>query len=288
MKAPSSISYQEALNRASSFLHKHNKDQSIGKWLMWDLYDLDLTQWLRVKNTPMPDNDLKNYQAAIRRVALEDYPWQYISGRAWFYGLALQVSPNTLIPRQETEDLVTLALEFLEQSVHKKVLDIGTGTGAIALAIKSQMPKAEVVASDISAEALAVAKENAKSLDLAVDFVLGDSLEPIGDQSFDLIVSNPPYIGSAETAEMGSDVLKYEPHLALFADNQGYGFYDHLLADLGRHLNPGGLFIGEMGYQQAQNLEASFFKAYPDHHVYTCKDYTGHKRFILMQDKGGH
>lgn len=159
---------------------------------------------------------------------LRKEPIQYILGQADFFGLKLKVNPSVLIPRQETEELVDWIIKNTPNQSNIKLLDIGTGSGCIPIALKKHLPKVEVWALDVSSDALTVAKENAKKLDCMVHFRKIDILNTnkwdfLPD--FDVIVSNPPYIASTERHVMPDWVLKYEPHIALFSENDPLLFY---------------------------------------------------------------
>ena len=177
-------------------------------------------------------------------------PLAYITGQQEFFGLRLKVDPRVLIPRPDTETLVDWALEILQQLPGAPaVVDLGTGRGAIALAIKHRHPAAAVQAVELSAAALAVAQDNAQRLGLALRFHLGDWWQPLADQRFDLIVSNPPYIA-------GSDphlpALRFEPLEALTPGGDGMKALLTLIDGAPDHLCPGGWLLLEHGYDQAE------------------------------------
>ena len=173
-------------------------------------------------------------------------PIQYITGIAWFMGMKLLVNPSVLIPRPETEELVDYAIKKLEsrKRTNPKILDVGTGSGCIAMAIKKYFPQSDVFGLDISSEALQVARENSKRLDLEVNWMQGDILSdnPFSSGSkFDVIISNPPYITKAEQHLMDTSVLKYEPDVALFTGNDDpLIFYNAIINVAKRHLANGG------------------------------------------------
>lgn len=186
-------------------------------------------------------------QKALRRLANKE-PWQYVIGKEWFYDLELQVNEHTLIPRPETEELVYRILQQLGGG-EKKVLDIGTGTGCIALALKSKRTSWSVSACDVSASALDVARKNAFSNQLEVDFFQEDILNPqhSDEPSWDVIVSNPPYIPMREKELMSSHVLDYEPHSALFVeDDDPLIFYRKIGEYALQNLKPSGWLFFEL------------------------------------------
>ncbi len=193
---------------------------------------------------------------------LRGTPIQHIIGYAWFDGLRIKVTPNTLIPRPETECLVEEAVSLLSrQNKGKTVLDLGTGSGCIAIAIKRRMPAAEVDASDICANALKVAAENARNHLTSIGFVCDDMLSPRRDKyhkhGYDLIVSNPPYIPQWEKALMHKNVLEHEPGGALFVpDHDPLLYYRAILTLAGDLLRPEGAVIMEIHEHKAQEMKA--------------------------------
>lgn len=186
----------------------------------------------------------------------ENEPLQYLLGTANFMGLDLQVTPAVLIPRFDTERLVEQALKLLEPVRQPIVLDICTGSGAIALAISHYRRDAVVWGGDLSAAALAVAVENNQRCGTQVQFRQGNLLEPFADLAgqVDLLTSNPPYITTAEMAELPDDVLQ-EPRLALWGGRDGLYFYRKLAAAARTMLRSGGWIILEVGYQQGQAVQ---------------------------------
>jgi release factor glutamine methyltransferase len=179
-------------------------------------------------------------------------PLAYLTGRKAFYNLDLQVDARVLDPRADTETLVDWALERVQELTSPTVLDLGTGSGAVALAIAHQCPQAQVSASDISADALAVAQANAQRLGLPVQFALGEWLQPWAGQRFDLIVSNPPYVAEADPHWPG---LRHEPRLALAAGPDGLDALRWLVAHAADHLTPGGWLLLEHGHDQADAVQ---------------------------------
>jgi release factor glutamine methyltransferase len=191
-------------------------------------------------------------QTLERRLAGE--PMAYIRGTQEFWSLELVVSPATLVPRPETERLVELALTEMPRRWDRPVLDLGTGSGAVALAIASERPLADVVAVDVSAEALAVARLNARQLAIGnVTFVAGDWTAPVAERRFPLIVSNPPYVRDDDPA---LDALAAEPALALRAGSDGLAAIRRLAAECVAIIEDGGVLIVEHGYDQREAVAA--------------------------------
>jgi len=175
-------------------------------------------------------------------------PVSYITGWREFYGVALRVTPDVLIPRPETELLVELALERIPQG-SARVLELGTGSGAIAVALAKERPRLKIVATDISEAALAVARRNAREHGAAIDFVRSDWFEALGPQGFDLIVSNPPYVAAGD-AHLEQGDLRFEPRLALVGGEDGLDCIRKIAAGARNRFQSGGWLLLEHGYDQ--------------------------------------
>jgi release factor glutamine methyltransferase len=178
-------------------------------------------------------------------------PVSYIIGRREFYGLTLHVTSDVLIPRPETERLVELALERLPAGRSARVLELGTGSGAIALALAALRPGLKIVATDVSRKALAVARRNARERGVEIDFVQGDWFESIGPAPFDLIVSNPPYVAAAD-AHLEQGDVRFEPRLALVGGVDGLDCIRVIAARARERLQVGGWLLLEHGYDQME------------------------------------
>jgi release factor glutamine methyltransferase len=193
-------------------------------------------------------------------------PIQYIVGEAEFYGLPFRVTPAVLIPRPETEHSVEKIIALCRELEQPRIVDVGTGSGAIAVALAHELPQSHVTATDISAEALAIAKQNAKRNGVAerVRFLQGDLLTPVSGESFEVVASNPPYVSSGDRASMDVEVREYEPETALFAGADGLAIYRRLIPQATEALVPGGHLVLEIGYDQrdaiSQLLAASGFE----------------------------
>jgi len=180
-------------------------------------------------------------------------PVQYIEGKAYFMGLAFNVDKRVLIPRQDTETLCEEALNFLKPIRNPAVLDMCTGSGALAVSIAALMPGSSVTAVDISADALEVAKSNAEMNRVKVEFVLSDGFTALDGRKFDLIVCNPPYLTDEDMNELQREVRR-EPELALRAGEDGLMFYRRFAKEAPEHLLPGGAIMFEVGMGQAQDV----------------------------------
>ena len=209
-------------------------------------------------------------------------PAQYIIGHAEFFGMQLKVDERVLIPRPETEELVELILAE-NPNGNLKVLDIGTGSGVIALSLAKNRADWSVTAADISQDALDLASENAKSLDLEITFIKSDCFSEISAK-YDIIVSNPPYISRSDESEVGLNVLHYEPHLALFADEDGLAIYRKIAEEAKDYLTGGGKIYLEIGYKQGFSVPTLFKENLPDKRVRTLKDQFGQDRMVVIDD----
>ena len=210
-------------------------------------------------------------------------PAQYIIGHADFYGMQLKVDERVLIPRPETEELVEIILDENHEE-NLSVLDIGTGSGAIALALAKARPDWSVTAADISQEALELASENAKNQNLQIFLKKSDCFTEISEK-YDIIVSNPPYISREDESEVGLNVLYSEPHLALFADEDGLAIYRRIAEDAKEYLKDGGKIYLEIGYKQGQSVPELFRKHFPEKRVRTLKDQFGQDRMVVVDDE---
>ncbi len=225
--------------------------------------------------------ELADYQVLLTRRATGE-PIAHLTGWREFWSLQLAVTANTLIPRPETERLVELALEKIPDTARWNIADLGTGSGAIALAIASERPDCQLLATDQSEAALTVAKENTKRLGLEnIEFRLGDWLTPLKEQEFELIISNPPYIPEADPHLQQGDV-RFEPRSALTSGKQGLDAIETIARESRIHLNPEGWLLIEHGYDQGPEAR-SILESLSYHHVTTGKDLQGQDRLVLGQ-----
>jgi release factor glutamine methyltransferase len=228
----------------------------------------------------------QQYRELIRR-RLEGCPVAYLVGRKEFYGLELKVSPAVLIPRPDSEHVVIECLKLAKPMDKPRILDIGAGSGNLAIAIAKHHPTAEVSAIDKSADALAIARENAATHGVErIRFLQGDLFAPLepGEQ-FDFIVSNPPYIADEDMAKLPIGVRQYEPHDALKGGPGGFVVFDRLIADARARLLPGGQLIIEIGSPQETPARAKL-AAIPEFALAaTIFDFSGHPRVLRAQKK---
>ena len=189
-----------------------------------------------------------------RRCAGE--PIQYIIGETEFYGLPFHVTRDVLIPRPETEHLVEKVLSLAVRFPATRIVDVGTGSGAIAVTLAHKLPQARITAVDLSARALAVAEGNAKRNGVDLRFLEGDLLAPVAEERFDIVVSNPPYVAATDRDTLSVEVREYEPALALFAGDDGLEIYRRLIPAAFAVLVPGGFLLLEIGFGQSPIIAA--------------------------------
>lgn len=207
--------------------------------------------WLTTHPDQAADSEAAAKFRSLVALRASGHPVAYLVGVKEFYGLPLRVTPDVLIPRPETEELVEAALERLPQGETRRVLDLGTGSGCIAIAIARQRPAAQVTAVDSSSPALALARENAAALGVEVAFLQSDWFAALGGRRFDLIVANPPYV-AADDPHLRQGDLRFEPRPALAAGADGLADLRRIVGAAPKHLRLGGWLLLEHGYDQAE------------------------------------
>lgn len=242
--------------------------------------------WLFANGGSAVDEAAAARFSALLQSRRDGQPIAYLIGQRGFWTLDLAVDANVLIPRADTELLVELALECIAADVDCTIADLGTGSGAIALALASERPRARVLASDISAGALDVARTNAARLDIGnVEFVQGDWYEALGDRSFDVIVSNPPYIAAGDEHLQRGD-LRFEPSIALASGRDGLDALRRIIAGAPQHLRKSGWLLLEHGFDQGGAVRALLDDARFTQ-IATMRDLSGHERVSRAQWSGG-
>lgn len=254
------------------------------------LYMLELTNkeahnlYMEFEEEMQPELE-EVYEAGIQRL-LTGVPLGHVLGFEWFYGYRFTVNEDVLIPRPETEELVANILaaydEHFSSQNNVTAVDIGTGSGAIAISLKKEEPNLHMMATDISEQAVAVAKKNADDHAAIVNFMMGDMLQPLieRDLKVDILISNPPYIPREE--EMEHSVVDYEPHVALFGGEDGLKFYRIIFENASKVLKERAMMAFEMGYNQKEALSAEARKYFPDARIEVLKDMSGKNRMLFV------
>ena len=230
------------------------------------------------------ESELTNQQQEALEEALkkrkQHIPLAYIIGDAEFYGLKFTVSENVLIPRPETEEVVSEALKYINSN--SKVLDIGTGSGAIAVTV-AKKKGAKVAAVDISEKALEIARENAKNNQVNVEFMQSDVFSSLKHKKFDVIISNPPYISESEYETLMPEVKNFEPKIALVAEDEGMSIYKQIINEAPEHLEKNGVIVFEIGYNQGKEIQKLLEKDFKE--IKILKDLQGNDRIALARLK---
>lgn len=228
-------------------------------------------------------------QVAIIKAArklVENMPLQYVTGEAYFCGLTLNVSRFALIPRPETEEMTMMVVDLLKSKPPRRIIDIGTGSGCIAITLKKQFADSQTYAIDISKNALRLAQINAEKNNSKVEFICGDILDMSSlpeMQAFDLIISNPPYVRNSEKIEMKPNVLNFEPHKALFVpDKAPLKFYRAIGHFARQNLAPGGMLVFEVNENLGQETSA-LLRSQGFVNTEVRRDFRGKERFVVAQ-----
>ena len=270
-------SYSDVLQQAQNDAEIYGVEHASVEWLFFELLDWRRNDFIMKKDAAMPEHEVAQFKRGMKRL-LQGEPVQYILGYQYFYGEQFKVSPSCLIPRPETEEVM---LHFVKQlRPYARVVDIGTGSGNLPIMIKHLAPSTEVFATDISSEALQVARANAAEHKVNVEFLEGNTLEPLIEQGIkvDGLISNPPYISEDELEVMGESVRRYEPQLALFAEERGLAIYHKILKELPQVLNPEAVVTFEIGYLQGERITQLIHALYPWLNVEVVQDINGNER----------
>lgn len=275
------MNYVETISQLEKQLQEIGEDPENLTYVFRELKGWSLLDFILHQNKEVTESDQKILESIMAQLEDHRSP-QYITGKAYFRDLELAVDERVLIPRPETEELVDLVLKE-NSKADLRVLDIGTGSGAIAISLKSARPDWQVTASDISQGALQLAEENSKLNQVSLDFVESDVFGQITG-TFDVIISNPPYIAYGDRDEVGMNVLASEPHLALFADEDGFAIYRQIIEGAGEHLSENGKLYFEIGYKQGDGLRALLSKHFPQKRVRVLEDIFGKDRKVVMDN----
>lgn len=279
------MTYQAFLNKQMKRAESLGKEREAIKILVLELSGLDGAEFFLKLNQELGADEEKRYIAAIDKYLIDGIPVQHILGYSYFYGYKMIVNKEVLIPRPETEELVGYVLQKYDDVFDGEkvdVVDVGTGSGAMAVTLVKEEPNMKMYATDISETALEVAKENAKNNEAEVTFYLGDMLEPLIERNlkFDILVSNPPYIPEDEYVE--SIVKDNEPHVALFGGVDGMYFYDIILSNASKILKEKNIIAFEHSYNKGEQMIALSKKYFPQGKVELIKDLNGKDRFTII------
>ncbi|PID15166.1 protein-(glutamine-N5) methyltransferase, release factor-specific [Sporosarcina sp. P34] len=275
----------ESVQQAQQLLQEREMDTHAAEMAMRFVTGMSQANYLASFREHISDETSSRFWAIITEL-LTGKPIQYILGEESFYGYLFEVNEHVLIPRPETEELVHYALQRANQLFGDRVIqvaDIGTGSGAIAVAFKKERPTAKVTATDFSEAALEVAKRNAERNEADITFMQGDMEEPLKSQKWDIILSNPPYIAEHEKSVMSPTVYDFEPQTALFAEEDGLYFYRRLAENLSPLMNHPSLIGFEIGYQQGAIVQEYLQKSFPKATVEIVQDINKKDRMIFCE-----
>jgi release factor glutamine methyltransferase len=275
----------EVVNLSAEFLEnkgiKHGRREALDLIsFSLDVRPLDLyVQFDR----PLDEKELERCRSLLKRRAVGE-PIQYIRGKVEFFNCTIKLSRDVLIPRQETEILVDQVATCLakEELAGKLLVDLCCGSGCIGIALKRRFPDLQVVSTDLSPEAVAIAKANATLNNVEVDFLVGDFLQPLKGRRLDYLVCNPPYIAEEEFSQLEIEVRNFEPKMALVGEDQGLAFYKRLAKEIPDVMSAGAKIWLELGHEQGKEV-LDIFKDCPAKKMEVLQDWSGHDRFFFLE-----
>lgn len=248
---------RQAILKACLLLRRQDKEESLAKFLLMYMLDETSEQFSNKLSEELSVEQENRYFDLINKNINEDTPLSHLVGFDYFYDRKFKVTKDVLSPRMETEELIYKVLEYIKKSKKDsfKILDLCTGSGIIAITLKKEIVEkyTEIVASDISEKALSIAIENANNNNANITFIKSDLFDNISGK-FDLIISNPPYISYKDKITIKDNVLNYDPHLALFAEEDGIYFYRKIIENAVHYLSKDGVIFFEIGYDQKEKI----------------------------------
>lgn len=248
---------RQAILKACLLLRRQDKEESLAKFLLMYMLDETAEQFSNKLSEELSVEQENKYFDLINKNINEDTPLSHLVGFDYFYDRKFKVTKDVLSPRMETEELIYKVLEYIKKSKKDsfKILDLCTGSGIIAITLKKEIVEkyTEIVASDISEKALSIAIENANNNNANITFIKSDLFDNISGK-FDLIISNPPYISYKDKIIIKDSVLNYDPHLALFAEEDGIYFYRKIIENAVHYLSKDGVIFFEIGYDQKEKI----------------------------------
>lgn len=247
---------KQALEEACFLLRKQAKEENLAKFLLQYILEEDNNEFIFNINNDLDVQIYYKYIKLIKEHIEYNKPLSHLVGFDFFYGRKFFVNKDVLSPRMETEELVEVVIKYIKERFANKlinILDLCTGSGVIAITLAKELSNINLTASDISKEALDIAKKNANINDVKIKFIESDLFKKI-NKKFDVIVSNPPYIAYEDEKNIDDIVLNYDPHLALFAKENGIYYYRKILEQAKKYLNCNGIIFFEIGYNQKDKI----------------------------------
>ena len=276
---------RQAITKACLLLRRQEKEESLARFLLMYMFD-EICEFNENLALELTEEDEQKYFQLIDKHIKDDAPLSHLVGFEYFYDRKFKVTNDVLSPRMETEELVYKVIDYIRKNnlTNIKILDLCTGSGIIGITLKKELEEfgVEIIASDISSRALAVAKENASSLEADISFVESDLFSNIKDK-FDIIVSNPPYIAYDDKETIKENVLNYDPHLALFANEDGMYFYRNIVEEARQYLTEKGIIFFEIGYNQKEKI--NILGKNNGFEVVVYKDINGRDRIAVLKSQ---
>ena len=277
---------RQAITKACLLLRRQGKEESLARFLLMYMLDESPQLFSNKLSEQLSKEIEEKYFSLIEKHIREDVPLSHLVGFEYFYDRKFKVTKDVLSPRMETEEIIYKVVEYVKATKKNnlKILDLCTGSGIIAITLKKELDQIliDVMASDISEEAIKVAEENAQFHDATIKFIQSDIFDNI-DEKFDIIVSNPPYIDRKDEDTMQDNVLKYDPHLALFAEEEGMYFYRNIVEKASSYLNDNGVIFFEIGYDQKDKIIK--LADMNNYHAEVYKDINGRDRMAFLERK---
>ena len=278
------ISFKEAVKTAEVACMNHNVPKETVMLYLVEIANMERYNLYMHFDEEMPEELFHEFSKGIERIISHE-PLAHVLGYSWFYGYKFKINEDVLIPRYETEELVANILAKKDEIFNDRSVDaiyVGTGSGAIAIALKKEENSINMYASDISDKAIVVAKENALNNEADISFMCGDMLQPFIDANIkcDILISNPPYIPSEEKIE--DSVYDFEPHVALFGGTDGLEYYRIIFQNCKKVLKEKSFMAFEIGYNQFESLEIEIKKYLGDVRYEIIKDMNGKNRMLFI------
>lgn len=275
----------EVLKWASLFLQQHQCDIKIADIWLQHLLGMSRTEFLLNMREPLPEDIVIKFKKGIKNHVQTGVPVQHLMGEDMFYGRTFMVNEHVLIPRPETEELVEHIISVANSKLTKRpltIVDIGTGSGVIAITLALELSGVKVYATDISPHALLVARENAQRLGADIRFLEGNYVQPLIEHQLkvDILVSNPPYIAKSERDQLSRTVKEFDPEMALFADDHGLAAYKEILSLAPQVMKQSGALMFEIGYEQGEAVRELVRLHFPKSDVHVLQDLNGKDRIV--------
>ena len=276
------ITYRQLITNAKNKIEMLNLEQRAIYEFLMDILCCDRAKLIMIEEDEVSEDVLDKFSEMLAEYIFDYKPIEYVLGYTYFCGNKIYVNENTLIPRNETEEVVEEAIKLINNKGHNKVLDLASGSGAIAISVKNVLPSLEVTGSDISKEALTVARRNANSVGVDVNFIESDILEYFikNNMKFDMIISNPPYVSLDYV--LPNKIIEHEPKLALYAEEDGLYYYRKIMEDAHKVLNDNGSIIFEIGYDQGEKIKELASSVLSDYTIEVKKDLSNNDRIVVI------